>query len=42
MIKNYKAFEKAHGLYELGQAVSGIEHIKTMSGMIEVHPTRQP
>lgn len=32
----YKDFGSASGLYELGQAVSGAEHIKDMSGKIAI------
>lgn len=32
----YKDFGTANGLYELGYAVSGVEHIKNMSGMIQI------
>ena len=32
----YKDFGTAEGLYELGCAVSGAEHIKNMSGVIEI------
>lgn len=32
----YKDFGTASGLYELGHAVSGVEHIKNMSGTIEI------
>lgn len=32
----YKDFGTASGLYELGHAVSGMEHIKDLSGMIKV------
>lgn len=32
----YKDFGTARGLYELGHAVSGAEHIQNMSGTIEI------
>jgi len=32
----YKTFGTASGLYELGHAVSGMEHIKDLSGMIKI------
>ncbi len=32
----YKEFGTASGLYELGHAVSGVEHIQNMSGTIEI------
>ncbi|HEY9128664.1 MAG TPA: cyclophilin-like fold protein [Sulfurovum sp.] len=32
----YKDFGTASGLYELGEAVSGVEHIKNMYGTIEI------
>jgi len=32
----YKEFGTASGLYELGHAVSGMEHIKDFSGMIKI------
>lgn len=32
----YADFGKASGLYELGHAVSGMEHIKEFSGMIKI------
>lgn len=32
----YKDFGTANGLYELGEVVSGIEHISSMSGTIEI------
>jgi len=32
----YKDFGSARGLYELGQAIAGSEHIPKMSGMIEL------
>lgn len=32
----YKDFGTASGLYELGHAVSGVEHIQNMSGTIEI------
>ncbi|UFS63051.1 hypothetical protein LOH54_02740 [Sulfurimonas sp. HSL-3221] len=32
----YRAFGKASGLYELGHALEGGEHIQTMSGVITV------
>ncbi|WP_345974623.1 cyclophilin-like fold protein [Sulfurimonas sp. HSL3-7] len=35
----YKDFGTANGLYELGHAVSGMEHIKDFSGMIKVETT---
>lgn len=33
----YKDFGTANGLFELGHAVSGVEHIKNMSGMININ-----
>lgn len=35
----YKDFGTASGLYELGHAVSGMEHIKDFSGMIKIETT---
>jgi hypothetical protein len=35
----YKEFGTANGLYELGHAVSGTEHIKDFSGMIKIETT---
>ena len=32
----YRDFGKASGLYDLGYAVSGVEHIQNMSGTIEI------
>ncbi len=32
----YKDFGKASGLYELGSVVSGREHIRDISGMVEI------
>lgn len=32
----YKDFGSASGLYELGKAISGLEYMKSMSGIIEI------
>jgi hypothetical protein len=37
----YKDFGSASGLYELGQAVSGAEHIRKISGTIKVEKADQ-
>lgn len=38
----YKDFGAASGLYELGQAVSGSEHIQAMSGTIQIEKGNTP
>ena len=38
----YDSFGSASGLYELGQAISGSEHIKGMSGKIEIEKGSAP
>ncbi|WP_345986034.1 cyclophilin-like fold protein [Sulfurimonas sp. HSL-1656] len=36
----YRAFGKAGGLYELGHALSGAEHIQSMSGTVTIEKSR--
>lgn len=36
----YNTFGPAAGLYELGEAISGVEHIRSMSGSLRI--TREP
>jgi len=38
----YKDFGSAAGLYELGRAISGSEHIQTMSGTIQIEKDSPP